>query len=933
MKHLFFLLSLLISLGSQAQYWQQRADYRIDVALNEAEKTLDGFARITYTNHSPDTLRFIWFHLWPNAYKNDRTAYSEQAVRTLGTDFYFSKKEERGYINRLDFKVDGSTARTEDHPTHIDIVKLLLPAPLGPGKQVVITTPFHVKLPYNFSRGGYVGNSFQVTQWYPKPAVYDRKGWHPMPYLDQGEFYSEFGDYEVRITVPKSFIVAATGELQNEEERMMLESFQKPERKPVAKSATKKPGTSTAPRPQEPVKTLEYVQKNVHDFAWFANRDFLVDHDTLQLPSGKQVRLYSFYTPAQAEVWKSSTRFAKQALRYYSERVGEYPYSTASVVQGPQGFGGGMEYPTITSIAPTADAEMLDEVIAHELGHNWFYGILASNERIHPFMDEGFNSYYEYGYMRTHYGKQQGGQEAVFQTKAQWGTDQPISDSSEAFTESNYGLVAYHKTAQWLQLTESRMGRDSFDRMMQDYYETWKFKHPYPQDYFDVLRKWTPAADELEALTRKKGVLPGFEPKGFAFVSPLKKNSIRNFLQQPARDLLFVSPSLGVNKYDGLMLGALIGNYKLPPNRFSWFLAPMYGLGSKKLTGIAKLNYSATGRRWIRKTDVFLNAATFSIDDFRDTADRKLIFGMKKLVPGFRLNFRPSSVQSTVRSFLQWKTFLLEEESLRITPDTLFNGADTALIKRYSKPKSQRYLNQLRFVLEDHRALYPYSFAFQVEQGAQFVRPTFTAHYFFNYRGGGLRTRLFAGSFHYLKTRTINRQFATDRYHLNMTGPNGYEDYTYSDYFVGRNEFEGLASQQIMERDGFFKVRTDLLASKIGKTDRWLTAINLDASLPQKLNPLSVLPIKIPVHLFFDLGTYAEAWKQNAELDRFLFDFGVHLPLLNGAFDLYFPILYNRAYSDYIKSVIPKNRFLKSMSFTIHLNLESIKKLNRELEL
>jgi hypothetical protein len=199
------LFLLLLSLTGKAQnaYWQQQTDFVIDVTLNDVEHSLEGFEKITYTNNSPDTLHFIWFHLWPNAYKNDKTAFSEQLLINDRTDFYFSGKEKRGYINRLDFKINGVTAKTEDHPQHIDIVKLILPKPLAPGEQVLIATPFHVKLPYLYSRSGHVGQSYQVAQWYPKPAVYDQKGWHPIPYLDQGEFYSEFGNFDVRITVPK----------------------------------------------------------------------------------------------------------------------------------------------------------------------------------------------------------------------------------------------------------------------------------------------------------------------------------------------------------------------------------------------------------------------------------------------------------------------------------------------------------------------------------------------------------------------------------------------------------------------------------------------------------------------------------------------------------------------------------------------------------
>ncbi len=295
---------------SQSPYWQQKVNYIIDVSLNPNEKTLDGFEKISYINHSPDTLTYIWFHVWPNAYKNDQTAFSDQLLENGNTKFYFSNKEQRGYINRLDFKVNGTTAKTEDHPQHIDIIKLLLPKPLAPKQEVTITTPFHVKLPFNFSRGGYDGESFQVTQWYPKPAVYDKNGWHPMPYLDQGEFYSEFGNFDVRITVPKNYVVAATGELQNEEELAWLKKriiVPKPSEKkpaPNVKTGTSKKISSpnkVTPKANElaETKTLNYTQAHVHDFAWFADPTFIVNSDTCQLPSGKTIEVFTYYTAAE----------------------------------------------------------------------------------------------------------------------------------------------------------------------------------------------------------------------------------------------------------------------------------------------------------------------------------------------------------------------------------------------------------------------------------------------------------------------------------------------------------------------------------------------------------------------------------------------------------------------------------------------------------
>jgi hypothetical protein len=234
-------------------------------------------------------------------------------------------------------------------------------------------------------------------------------------------------------------------------------------------------------------------------------------------------------------------------------------------------------------------------------------------------------------------------------------------------------------------------------------------------------------------------------------------------------------------------------------------------------------------------------------------------------------------------------------------------------------------------VIENNRVLYPYRGELKIEQGEDFVRAGFTGNYFFNYpKEGGLKVRLFAGKFFYIGSRTFTKQFATDRYHLNMTGANGYEDYTYSDYFVGRNRFDGIWSQQIMERDGAFKVRTDLLADKVAKTDDWLIAANFSTTIPKAINPLNLLPIKIPLKLFFDIGTYSEAWKQKAETDRFLFDAGIHIPLLRETINIYIPLIYSSVYGDYFKSTLAKKeRFWKKISFSIDISNFSFRKIDR----
>jgi len=175
-------------------------------------------------------------------------------------------------------------------------------------------------------------------------------------------------------------------------------------------------------------------------------------------------------------------------------------------------------------------------------------------------------------------------------------------------------------------------------------------------------------------------------------------------------------------------------------------------------------------------------------------------------------------------------------------------------------------------------------------------------------------------------------KFETDRYHLNMTGANGYEDYTYSDYFIGRNEFNGFVSQQIMVRDGAFKVRTDLLADKVAKTDDWLIAANLSTTIPPAINPLELLPFKIPLKFFVDIGTYAEAWKQGSDADRFLYDVGLHIPLLKETINIYIPLLYSKVYKDYIQSTsLKKERFWKKISFSIDISNFSFRKIDRQL--
>lgn len=926
-------------LVTYSQYWQQHVNYIIDVSLNDKEHTLDGFAKIEYTNNSPDTLHFIWFHLWPNAYKNDKTAFTDQALENGSTKFYFSSREQKGYINKLDFKVNNITAAAEDHPQHIDIIKLLLPAPLPHGQKINISTPFHVKLPDNFSRGGHDGESYQATQWYPKPAVYDKYGWHPMTYLDQGEFYSEFGHFDVRITLPQNYVVAATGELQNAEEKEWLKSRSSFSWEPVKQKEKNPAGQYKTsyqlfPESATAFKTLQYKEKNIHDFAWFADKRFIVNHDTCRLPSGRTIEIYTYYTPEHKEQWSNAAGYTKKAVQHYSLLVGEYPYNVVQSVQGPESFGGGMEYPSITVISPMSNKKALDNVIAHEVGHNWFYGILGSNERKHPWMDEGLNSYYDAKYHQLQYGEKPKLEQLLFETQAVEKLDQPVETASEKFSAINYALSAYYKTAEWMRYLETQLGTDTFNRAMQEYFKRWQFKHPQPEDFKKVMEEVSGRnLDEAFAYLNKTGTLPNQKRTGLKTAAIFDIKSLEKWSKYPTKDLILLGPALGANSYDKFMAGAFITNMKFPPPKLQFLAAPMYATGSKQFTGLGFLYYSFYPNSFIRKIELGVNGSSFTADEYTDSDGKKVHLGFTKIVPGIKLTLKEKNPRSTFNRFIQFKSFFIGEDGLNFYRDTVISGVDTTISTRYRITDNNRTLNQLRLVIENNRVLYPYRGELKIEQGKDFVRSAFTANYFFNYpKEGGLDVRLFAGKFFYTSSKTFTKQFATDRYHLNMTGANGYEDYTYSDYFIGRNKFEGFASQQIMVRDGGFKVRTDLLADKVGKTDDWLMAINLSTTIPSSINPLSMLPVKIPLKLFLDIGTQSEAWKQDAETDRFLFDAGLHLPILRETINIYIPLLYSSVYKDYIQSTIEKKqRFWKKISFSIDISNFSFRKIDRNL--
>ena len=498
--------------ASAHKYFQQRVNYRIQVSLNDQLHELNAFETVEYINNSPDTLRFLIFHLWPNGYSDNKTELAKQLFSIKGKQKLFDDPELKGYMDSLDFRIEKLQVQWKLLPGQPDICQIILNKPLPPHDSIQITTPFHVKIPKGVtSRLGHIGESYQISQWYPKPAVYDQTGWHPMSNQDQGEFYSEFGSFDVSITLPDNYIVGATGNLQNPEEVQMLNQLANDT------SWIKNIGSEKADFPVSSgkMKTLRYTENQIHDFAWFADKRFHVLKGSMKLPeSGREVTTWVMFTNQQAKLWKDAIPYINRSIQLFSKWNGDYPYRSFTAVQSALSAGDGMEYPGITVIGLAKDAYSLDEVIAHEVGHSWFYSALGSNERRYPFMDEGITSANETRYMHERYPdkklwetnvrnlklakffhieqmpvKQM--RELEWLSQARDNLEQSINLPADDYNTLNYSLMIYNKAATGFNYLRAYLGDSIYDSCMKEYYHEWKFKHPQPDDLQQIFESNT----------------------------------------------------------------------------------------------------------------------------------------------------------------------------------------------------------------------------------------------------------------------------------------------------------------------------------------------------------------------------------------------------------------------------------------------------------
>ncbi len=500
------------------EYWQQRADYIIKVELDERDRTLDGDVSITYTNNSPDTLRYAWLNLDQNRFANDSMYVAQRSSNGDNRESYGTIRAE--HLHRdggFGFQIKSVTNGDGDDLPHTVVDTLMrvdFPEPLQPGDQ----TTFRIIWSHNiveteafFARGGYEhfeddGNDiFQISQWYPRLAVYsDDEGWHQKNFLGRSEFTLQFGDFDVEITVPEDHIVASTGVLQNPDAVLSDEQKSRLRQAETAQAPVMIVNEQEAIRNEQDdtrrTKTWRFKAENVRDFAWASSRKFQWDAQGYETRDGRTVMAMSYYPKEANPLWGLySTAALVHSMDVFGNKVFPYPYPVLISVNGEVG---GMEYPMLAFNGPRPEKDektgkvtysratknALIAVVIHEAGHNWFPMIVNSDERRWTWMDEGLNTYLQFlaeQLWEDDFPSRRGEPRDIIDfMKSQ--NQVPIMTDGESL--KNLGANAYAKPATALViLRETILGRELFDFAFAEYAHRWRFKHPSPADFFRTM--------------------------------------------------------------------------------------------------------------------------------------------------------------------------------------------------------------------------------------------------------------------------------------------------------------------------------------------------------------------------------------------------------------------------------------------------------------
>ncbi|HET7585244.1 MAG TPA: M1 family metallopeptidase [Gemmatimonadaceae bacterium] len=476
-------------------YWQNRADYHITATLDTAAKSLSGQLTLHYTNNSPDTLRFLWIQVEQNAFHpgslNDYIFSQNSRFGARG----FEGGDVIDHFQQVTAAHGKNTARSAELHRRVEgtEMKVDLAEPIAPGASTSFDVAWHFLIPeHGADRMGRDGPLFELAQWYPRVNVYDDvRGWNTEPYLGQGEFYLEYGDFDYEVTVPAGYIVAGTGMLQNPRDVLTATQIERLARAAKSDSAiaivTAAELQSGAARPRKTgTMTWKFAAKNVRDVAWAASPDYQWDAS-----SWKGILAQAYYRPSAAVNWDDGADQARMSIEEYSTRWFQYPYPQISAVEGPIS---GMEYPMLAMENRSQDKPDLYNVVTHEIGHNWFPMIVGSNERMHMWQDEGFNTFINTFSEARRYPQNGDQMQRALNERQQveqamrLGFDVPIDVQPDRVNAQLLGYSQYTKTSVGLQLLRQEvLGPEAFDDAFRTYIRRWAFKHPTPADFYRTM--------------------------------------------------------------------------------------------------------------------------------------------------------------------------------------------------------------------------------------------------------------------------------------------------------------------------------------------------------------------------------------------------------------------------------------------------------------
>jgi hypothetical protein len=477
-KTVLFLTLVSFAIFVQGQhsnsYWQQHVDYSMEVAMNVENYQYQGTQKLVYTNNSPDELTRVYYHLYFNAFQpGSEMDIRLQNIKDPDGRMYVEGKSriaalspsEIGYLHPTSLTQDGKKVMFNEEGT---VLVVALAKPIPAGGKTTFEMNFEGQVPVQIRRSGRnnkEGVALSMSQWYPKLAEYDFEGWHADPYIAR-EFHGVWGDFDVKLTIDKDYVVGGTGYLQNPQE--IGHGYEAPG------SKVKKARGETL--------TWHFKAPMVHDFMWAADPDYL--HDTLILENGPTLHFLYRNDPEIIENWKKLQPKTAEAMEFFSKNIGKYPYKQYSVIHGGDG---GMEYAMSTLITGGRELGSLVSVMSHEMAHSWFQHILATNEAKHEWMDEGFASFISNlcmnKIMKRNKANPFENSYNAYRKLALSGMEQPQTTHADRYRHNSaYGTSAYSKGAIFLSQLGYIIGQDKLMETIRKYFDEFKFKHPTPND-------------------------------------------------------------------------------------------------------------------------------------------------------------------------------------------------------------------------------------------------------------------------------------------------------------------------------------------------------------------------------------------------------------------------------------------------------------------